>query len=160
MHICSLMVIDHSCSESGSRYNGHLGNPQSELSLLLTTQGGPTSLGKHESHWTIGGLDITWKSSYYPLSKGGKSQCVSLQLAQKQIVKPLWAEATTRFSVLDPEGVSLRQVQHELYSVWAGSGSHSGQNCTGFSLHTRADEKSKHYSTLYFYAKIKCKIYF
>lgn len=46
MHIYSPMVIDHSCSASGSRYNGHLGNPESELSLLLARQGGSTSLRK------------------------------------------------------------------------------------------------------------------
>lgn len=46
MHICSPIVIDNSCSESGSRYTGHLAIPKSELSLLLTRQGGSTSLRK------------------------------------------------------------------------------------------------------------------
>lgn len=46
MHVYSLTVLDHSCSENGSRYNDHLGNPKSEFGLLLARQEGATSLRK------------------------------------------------------------------------------------------------------------------
>ena len=39
MHVYSLVVLEHSCSENGSRYNDHLGNPKSEFGLLLARQG-------------------------------------------------------------------------------------------------------------------------
>lgn len=46
MHVYSLVVLEHSCSENGSRYNDHLGNPKSEFGLLLARQGGATALRK------------------------------------------------------------------------------------------------------------------
>lgn len=46
MHVYSLVVLDHSCSENGSRYNDHLRNPKSEFGLLLARQGGATALRK------------------------------------------------------------------------------------------------------------------
>lgn len=52
---------------------------------------------------------------------GGKNQCISFWLAQKQITKCLLGEAIIWFCVIEPEGMSLRQVQDELYKVLAGS---------------------------------------
>lgn len=51
MHVYSLVVLDHSCSEMVKlRYNDHPGNPKSEFGLLLARQGeGATVLGRSTS---------------------------------------------------------------------------------------------------------------